>query len=151
MADPFAPPTEPARRRRTPAAAPPSPPLAVPPYQPEAEPEPWEAPRESRPRSEPAHPGLFWVVAAIGIGLLCLGRLISFFSYMGDLDGEDVAPAIFNVFGTIALAVGLALAAVMQRGLSTAVRTALILGAGFFAMSGDAYGLLASLRSSPFF
>ncbi|HJQ93851.1 MAG TPA: hypothetical protein VJ874_06155 [Candidatus Thermoplasmatota archaeon] len=100
---------------------------------------------------DPAHPGLFWVVAAIGIGLLCLGRLLSFFSYVGDLDGEDVAPAVFNVFGVLGLAVGLALAAVLQRGLSTGVRAALILGAGFFAMSGDAYGFLASLSGSPFF
>ena len=139
MADPFAPPSDAPRRRST-AAKP------APAYEPE--PAAWSEPRQAR---DPAHPGLFWVIAAIGIGLLCLGKLMSFFTYVGDLDGEDVAPAVFGVFGTIALAVGLALAAVMQRGLSTPVRVALILGAGFFAMSGDAYGLLASLSSSPFF
>jgi hypothetical protein len=143
VADPFAPPSD-NPRRRVPTAAKPAPAY-------EPEPAAWAEPRESREPRDPAHPGLFWVVAAIGVGLLCLGRLIAFFSYMGDLDGEDVAPAVFGVFGVIALAVGLALAAVMQRGLSTAVRAALILGAGFFAMSGDAFGLLASLSGSPCF
>jgi hypothetical protein len=143
VADPFAPPSD-APRRRTSAAARP-----VPAHEPE--PAAWTEPRPSVEASEPAKPGMFWVVAAIGIGLLCLAKLFAFFTYVGDLDGEDVAPAVFSVFGAIALAVGLALAAVMQRGLSTAVRAALILGAGYFAMSGDAYGVLASLSNSPFF
>lgn len=94
---------------------------------------------------------MFWVVAAVGIGLICLGTLISFFTYMGDLDGEDVAPALFGVFGGIALAVGLALAAVLQRGLSTGIRVALLLGAGYFAVSGSSFGLVAALASNPFF
>lgn len=142
MADPFAPPSDTPRRRAPAAAAP------VPPYEPE--PAAWQEPRERRDVADPAHPGLFWVVAAIGVGLLCLARLFAFFTYVGDLDGEDVAPAIFSVFGVIALAIGLALAAVLQRGLSTPVRVALMLGAGYFALSGDAFGLLASLRGGFF-
>jgi hypothetical protein len=130
VADPFAPPAEPTRRRGAPADTT----ASAPAY-----------------RSEPAHPGMFWVVAAVGVGLICLGTLVSFFTYMGDLDGEDVAPALFGVFGTIALAVGLALAAVLQRGLSTGIRVALLLGAGYFAVSGNGFGLFAALASNPFF
>ena len=142
MADPFAPPSD-APRRRSPATARP-----VPAYEPEPGPSAWAEPQAPR---DAAHPGLFWVVAAIGIGLLCLGRLLAFFTYVGDLDGEDVAPAVFGVFGILALATGLALAAVLQRGLSTPVRAALMLGAGFFALSGDAYRFLAALSGNPFF
>jgi hypothetical protein len=140
VADPFAPPSDTPRtpRRRAPNEAPPA-------YEPEP------SRREVRETRDPAHPGIFWVVAAIGIALICLGSLVSFFGYMGDLDGEDVAPAVFVVFGTIALALGLALAAVLQRGLSMGVRVALLLGAGYFAASGSGFGLLAMLCGNPFF
>ena len=139
MADPFAPPTDAPRRR----------PRSVPVADPAPAYEP--APSAGSGPRDPAQPGLFWVVAAIGVGLVCLGTLLSFFSYVGDLDGEDVAPAVFNVFGSIALSVGLALAAVLQRGLSTGIRTALLLGAGYFAIGGGGFGVLARLSSNPFF
>lgn len=131
MADPFAPPSDAPRARRAPAKAP-------------AE-DPEYAPREANPRSEPAHAGTFWLVAGIGIGLLALARVIQFFTYVGDLDGEDMAPAIFGLFGALALTVGLALAALLQRGLSAGVRTALMIAAGYFALSSSVFGLLAGL------
>jgi hypothetical protein len=142
-ADPFAPPADPVRRpraaRRPAESAADADPYAAAPPAPPAEPR------------EAAHAGTFWVVAAVGIGLLCLAQLIGLFTYMGDLDGEDVAPALFGTFGEIALAVGLALAALLQRGLSTPVRAALMLGAGYFASSGGSLGLLAAMMRSPFF
>lgn len=142
MADPFAPPSDTPRRSRVPTTAT----TPAPSYEPQ--PEPWQAPRDV---ADPASPGLFWTVAAVGVGLICLGSLIAFFTYMGDLDGEDVAPALFGVFGTIALALGLALAAVLQRGLSMGVRVALLLGAGYFAVSGNSFGVFAALARNPFF
>ena len=88
------------------------------------------------PRTDPARPGLFWVVAAIGIGLLLLGRLVLYFAVADELDGEVSAPAFLAVLGVIALSAGLALAGVLQRGLATPWRIALLLGAGFFAIAG---------------
>jgi hypothetical protein len=88
------------------------------------------------PRTEPAHLGLFWTVAAVGIGLLCLARLMLFFVLQDDLPGEQVASALFATLGVIALAVGLCLAGLLQRGLATPWRIALMIGAGFFAVTG---------------
>jgi hypothetical protein len=138
-ADPFAPPEDPPRRPRSAARGAPAP-------RPAAEPSPPAPPAAH----EAAHAGTFWLVAAIGVGLLCLGHLVEFFTVVGDLDGKDVAPALFVVFGGIALAAGLALAALLQRGLSTPVRAALLLGAGYFASSGGGLGVLAALSRSPF-
>lgn len=134
-ADPFAPPSESSRRPRAASRRPVAP----------AEPAPSDAPAR-RPSG-----GAFWIVAVVGIGLLCLAQVIQFFTYINDLDGEDVAPAIFGVFGTVALAIGLALAALLQRDLSAPVRAALLLGAGYFAASGGGFGLLAALTARSFF
>lgn len=96
---------------------------------------PWRRDRDTahEPRTEPARLGLFWTVAAVGIGLLCLARLMLFFVVSDDLPDDQVAAALFGTLGLIALAVGLALAAVLQRGLSMPWRVALVLGAGYFA------------------
>lgn len=107
--------------------------------------DPYAPPHDSG--REPAHPGPFWLVAAVGIGLVVLGRIVLFFTNVGDLDGELVTPALFEALGVAALAVGLALAAVLQRGLSTGVRVALLLGAGYFAVSSSPFGILSSLGS----
>jgi hypothetical protein len=115
----------------------------------------YETPRERRlrheherthERPEPARPGLFWAVAAVGVGLLCLARLLAYFAIQDTLPNDQVAPALFGVLGVLALSAGLALAAVLQRGLQVSWRIALILGAGFFAVVGlpavPAFGLL---------
>ena len=88
------------------------------------------------PRAEPAHLGLFWTVAAVGIGLLALSRLMLFFVLQDDLPNEQVASALFATLGVIALSVGLCLAGLLQRGLATPWRIALLIGAGFFAVAG---------------
>src|SRR5688572_20083798 len=41
---------------------------------------PWRRGDSHAPRTEPARPGLFWMVAAFGVGLLCLARLMLFFA-----------------------------------------------------------------------
>ena len=135
MADPFAPPSDVPRRRRAPAAAPAP---TVPAY--DLDPALGSDPLD---RAAPAHAGPFWLVAAIGIGLLCLGRLLLLLSYITDLEGEMVAPALFDVFGVLALSVGLALAALLQRGLTTGVRAALMIAAGYFAVSNNVFSFLA--------
>jgi hypothetical protein len=136
VADPFAPPSDVPRRRRAPSAAPPP---TAPAY--DLEPAMGSDPVDRQ--AAPAHAGPFWLVAAIGVGLLCLGRLLLLLSYITDLEGEMVAPALFDVFGVLALAIGLVLAALLQRGLSTAVRAALMLGAGYFAVSNNAFSFFA--------
>jgi hypothetical protein len=89
------------------------------------------------PRNEapPTTPGPFWVVAAVGIGLLCLANLVHFFAVVDDIADEQVAAALFAVLGIIALAVGLTLAAILPKGapLGLGLRVALLLGAGYFA------------------
>lgn len=150
MVDPYAPPTDaPAPRGPLMGTAPLTQAYDEPPA-PETVRRPDRPWRESRfdrrrdePRSEPARPGLFWVVAAVGIGLLCLARLVSYFAVAGDLDGDVSAPAFLAVLGLVALSAGLALAALLQRGLATPWRIALMLGAGVFAVVGwDGLGLL---------
>lgn len=102
--------------------------------------------RDHEPHAEPARPGLFWVVAAVGIGLLCLARLVLYFAVADELDGDVSASAFMAVLGVVTLSVGLALAAILQRGLATSWRVALILGAGFFAVVGaDGLGALGLL------
>jgi hypothetical protein len=98
---------------------------------------------EARP--EPARPGMFWVIAAVGVGILCLARLLLYGAVAGDLPGDRVAPALFGVLGLVTLSIGLCLAAVLQRGLATSWRIALLLGAGFFASVGAWDGLAGAL------
>ena len=111
--------------------------------------DPYAPPHDSGRQSsqQAAHPGTFWLVAAVGVGLILLARIVSFFTNVGDLDGKLVAPALFEVFGVAALAAGLALAAILQRGLSTGIRVALLLGGGYFALSSSPFGLLSRLSS----
>jgi hypothetical protein len=155
MVDPYAPPTEDLGGPTRPPA--PGYGAGGQAYEtPYARPEAYESPRERRvrherdrarePHAEPARPGLFWAVAAVGIGLLCLARLVAFFAIQDEMANDRVAPALFAVLGAITLTAGLALAGMLQRGLSTPVRAALLLGAGFFAIVGllgiPAFGLL---------
>ena len=88
------------------------------------------------PRAEPAQLGLFWTVAAVGIGLLALARLMLFFVLQDDLPNDQVASALFATLGVISLSAGLCLAGLLQRGLATPWRIALMIGAGFFAVTG---------------
>lgn len=149
MVDPYAPPTDaPAPRTHRTAYGPtvvepaPAPPVARDPVRPRTE-RPWRDTLHDEPHTEPARPGLFWTVAAIGVGLLCLARLVLFFAVSDAMDGDLVAPAFVAVLGVIALSAGLALAALLQRGLATSWRIALLLGAGFFAIAGnDVLGLV---------
>lgn len=150
MTDPFAPPadsttttvTRPPRPRRTEPLAP-----VVPAYDPRDDRDVRERhdrdrDRDVRDHPEPAKPGLFWVVAAIGVGLLLVARLVFYFTVVDDLPDGLAAPALFAMLGIVTLALGLCLAAVLQRGLATPWRVALLLGAGFFAIAGDGLGLL---------
>lgn len=137
MADPFAPPADTPRTPRSrradlappPPAAPPPAPVTT--YGGTATPPPanWSEPA----RPEPARPGVFWTVAAAGVGLLCLAHLLRFFVLVDDIPDEQVAPSLLGILGVIALAAGLALAALLQRGLTVPWRIALLLGAGYFA------------------
>jgi hypothetical protein len=147
MVDPYAPPMDgtPSTTRPPTTPGPLTSTYEAPPYHepPRARPDrPWrearehERDRERELRTEPARPGLFWVVAAVGIGLLALARLVLYFAIADDLDGDVSAPAFLGVLGLIALSVGLALAGLLQRGLATPWRIALMLGAGFFAIAG---------------
>jgi hypothetical protein len=149
MVDPYAPPQETPSRPSRPA------PYAEP-YQPAGgqvyqqttyEPPVHETPRERdrpwrrdnreshEPRTEPAKLGLFWTVAGVGIGLVLLARLMLFFVLQDNLPNEQVASALFATLGVIALSAGLCLAGLMQRGLATPWRIALVIGAGFFAIA----------------
>lgn len=97
---------------------------------------PWRRSDSHEPRTEPANLGRFWTVAAVGIGLLALARLMLFFVVQDNLPDEQVASALFATLGVIALSVGLCLAGLLQRGLATPWRIALMIGAGFFAVTG---------------
>jgi hypothetical protein len=150
MVDPYAPPQDTAGRpaRPAPYAEPYVPTAGSQVYQQTYEaPPPHDASRDRdrpwrrdahdhEPRTEPARLGLFWTVAAVGIGLLALSRLMLFFVLQDDLPGEQVASALFATLGVIALSVGLCLAGLLQRGLATPWRIALMIGAGFFAVAG---------------
>ncbi|MEA3136104.1 MAG: hypothetical protein QOJ26_640 [Thermoplasmata archaeon] len=145
MVDPYAPPQETPNRPIRPAPY-------TEPYQPsgqvyqqtyEAAPthetardRPWRRSEAHEPHTEPAKLGLFWTVAAVGIGLLCLARLMLFFVVQDNLPNDQVASALFATLGIIALSLGLCLAGLLQRGLATPWRIALMIGAGFFAVSG---------------
>jgi|SRR5688572_23019702 len=134
MADPFAPPADrSARPQPAPGQA----------YRPTAAAAAPPALEEAAPRAPPAHPGVFWVLAAVGVGAVCVGRLLSFFVNVDDLPTEDIFPVFLAEAGAILLALGLALAAVLQRGLAVPWRIALLLGGGYFAVMGGWAGLLA--------
>jgi hypothetical protein len=163
MVDPYAPPMEGPAPARPPAAGtgpyssyePPQPDAYARP-DPYARPEASESPRERRlrherdasrergagreaahgARPEPARPGAFWSVAAVGVGILGLARLVGFFAVQDDVPDDRVAPLLLATLGAITLSAGLALAAVLQRGLEVPWRAALLLGAGFFAVVG---------------
>jgi len=138
MTDPYAPPADPVAATTSTTYAPR--PETPAPYDPTT----YESPRErrlrherdrDRPRAEPARLGPFWTIAAVGVGLLCLARLVLFFAVSGGLPGNQVAGGLFAVVGLIAVAAGLA-CAVLQRGLATPWRIALLLGAAYFASVG---------------
>lgn len=103
---------------------------------------PWRRDERHEPHTEPAHLGLFWTVAAVGIGLLALARLMVFFAVQDNLPNDQVAGALFATLGVIALSAGLCLAGLLQRGLATPWRIALLIGAGFFAVAGGAAPLV---------
>jgi hypothetical protein len=149
MADPFAPPAERASvppPRRDPFAEPGTRSASGQVYPPMTGTAPPASPPPG-PRPEPASPGVFWTVAALGVGLILLGRLILFFVTMDDMPDDYVAPSLFTTFGVIALSGGLALAGVFQRGLNITWRIALLLGAGYFAVSGDGLSLFTAFGS----
>lgn len=103
---------------------------------------PWRRDDRREPATEPAHLGVFWTVAAVGIGLLALARLMLFFAMQDELPNDEVAGALFATLGAIALSAGLCLAGLLQRGLATPWRIALMIGAGYFAVAGAAAPLL---------
>lgn len=103
---------------------------------------PWRRDDRHETQAEPARPGVFWTVAAVGIGLLALARLMLFFAVQDNLPNDQVASALFATLGVIALSAGLCLAGLLQRGLATPWRIALMIGAGYFAVAGGAAPLV---------
>lgn len=102
----------------------------------DAPPRPAEVARHDPP---PATPGMFWILAAAGIGVLLLAHLIHYLAVLDDIPDEQVAPGLFAIIGLSLLCVGLALAALLQRGLSVPARIALLLGSGYFAMTASGW------------
>lgn len=100
---------------------------------------PARPPEVARYDHPPATPGMFWILAAAGIGVLLLAHLIHFLSVLDDLPDEQVAPGLFAIIGLALLCTGLALAALLQKGLSIPVRVALMLGSGYFAMTASGW------------
>ncbi len=89
------------------------------------------------------NPNLWWFIAAGGIGLVLVATLIAFFNGFGEppMADEDKAPAIFMLLGYLAFVGALALMAALQTAWSFGARAAMLLGAGFFALTtGGALG-----------
>ena len=73
--------------------------------------------------------GIWWLVAAVGIGLLLLAYVIAFF------DGRThSAQQVFAMLGFLALEVGLTLTAYLGVSWHWGARVALMLGAAFLAL-----------------
>ncbi|MEA3143481.1 MAG: hypothetical protein QOG31_805 [Thermoplasmata archaeon] len=84
--------------------------------------------------------GLWWLVAAAGIGLFVLAFVIAFF------DGRNhTAAAVFAMLGFVALETGLTVAALMGVRWPWGARVALMVAAAFFAIRAVGLGGIGSL------
>jgi hypothetical protein len=88
---------------------------------------------------------LWWLIAAVGIGLLALAYVISFFSNFDSIRDKDKAAAVFRLLGYLAVTAGLTLGSLLMTSLSWGARIALMLGAVYINMAGIALLGLAGL------
>lgn len=73
--------------------------------------------------------GVWWLVAAAGVGVLVLASTIAFF------DGSRHSAAeVFSLLGFLGLETGLTLSALLGAGWPWGARVALMVGAAFFAL-----------------
>ena len=79
--------------------------------------------------------GLWGWLVLVGMALVALGVLVSVLSHIGDLDGEDVAPVLFNTLGVILASMALGLAGLFVRGQSTGVRVALVIAGAYLMLA----------------
>ncbi len=107
---------------------------------------PWSAPPGPEPKPRPDAGGrayafpaadgmLWWAVAAAGVGLLLLARVV-FVLGEGNVADDAQGAAVVAALGRVALGGGLAAAALLQRQLAMGLRLALLLGAAFVAVWG---------------
>lgn len=75
-----------------------------------------------------ARSNLWWLVSAIGIGLLLLAYVIGFFNNFEDVRDEDKATAVFRMLGVLGLTGGLALGSLLTTAATWGVRLAMLLG-----------------------
>jgi hypothetical protein len=75
--------------------------------------------------------GVWWVVAAAGVGVLVLASVIAFFDR-----SSHSAAAVFSLLGYVILQVGLVLSTLMGVRWPWGARIALLLGAAFLALRG---------------
>jgi hypothetical protein len=100
------------------------------------------------PMDRPARPmawdriglGVWWLVAAVGIGLLVLAYIVAFFDRT-----THTAAAVFALLGFIAVEVGLTLTALLANGWSWGARVALMLAAALLAIRAVGFGGIGSL------
>lgn len=97
------------------------------------------SPATARPaRNLPAD--LWWLVAAAGVGILALARVVAYFD-----SGNQTGAAFLAMLGSVAVVVGMALAAALGKALPWGVRAALLIAAAYFS-SGFGISLANLLR-----
>jgi hypothetical protein len=84
--------------------------------------------------------GLWWLVAAVGVGLLLLAYLIAFFDRSG-----HTAAAVFAMVGFIGLEAGLTLSALLGVQWPFGARVALMVAAALLAVRAVGFGGISSL------
>ncbi|HUR64074.1 MAG TPA: hypothetical protein VM241_06310 [Candidatus Thermoplasmatota archaeon] len=79
---------------------------------------------------------LLFVLA--GLALVALARVVAFAGNLSRVPSDQMMPDIFYLTGYLAMAGGMAAAAVWHRNLSGGARVALLIGAGYFLFTGGA-------------
>lgn len=79
--------------------------------------------------------GMFGWILLLGLAMVGLGALITFSSGLGDMQGEDVLPALLRGLGTLAVAAALAGAGLFAKELAISIRTALLIAGSYFLLS----------------
>jgi len=74
-----------------------------------------------------------WLTACLGVLLVLLAQTVWVFGHFDDIEPEDRAGALFNLFGGIALVGGMVVVSVIHPTLSSGARIALLVAGAFFA------------------
>jgi hypothetical protein len=82
--------------------------------------------------------GIWWLVAAVGIGLLVLAAIIGFF----DGNRTHTAAQVFGLLGFVCIEAGLTLSALLGTTWSWGARVALMVAAAIIALRGGTVGLV---------